>query len=350
VPVNGAPFFINTSACSALGTGWVPGVFRPDYNRRFTYEPYDGTSYPSVFTDYMADISSASNTELMDPYSRVQTVNTYASTTSTTTSRFLRYNNQAFNATTSPAYPISNGLCFWLSDTTNGKMRIDADRAGTAGSAIRNVAVEVLRNNTSSNMTGPIIAVILDEKTRRPIPRPTYQLLYNSDTGSNGRRQSATSYQLISSSETWVNSLIISGIVPSREYQSFGGLSNFPRFLEHWSGIPLKISGSLIQLNFSNYATGPFTNASFDAPNHIVLSPGSGYEYYFPPNREWGYDVGLQFAAPSEVAERIQQNSPTKAEFLTELNPDDDPYIRRLRCELQDELPGVLDDNPTGCP
>ncbi|MGB5897757.1 MAG: hormogonium polysaccharide biosynthesis protein HpsA, partial [Geitlerinemataceae cyanobacterium] len=54
-----------------------------------------------------------------------------------------------------------------------------------------------------------------------------------------------------------VNAVIISGTVPFRALQSSGGLHNFPRFLENWDGVPLNISGSLLQLNFSTAATAP---------------------------------------------------------------------------------------------
>ncbi|MGC8713027.1 MAG: hormogonium polysaccharide biosynthesis protein HpsA, partial [Leptodesmis sp.] len=48
-----------------------------------------------------------------------------------------------------------------------------------------------------------------------------------------------------------VNTIFISGIVPSRLQQSYGGLHNFPRFLEWWQGVNLNFSGSFLQLNFS---------------------------------------------------------------------------------------------------
>ncbi|NEP19268.1 MAG: hypothetical protein F6J97_20625, partial [Leptolyngbya sp. SIO4C1] len=67
----------------------------------------------------------------------------------------------------------------------------------------------------------------------------------------------------ISAIETTVNALLISGIVPSRGGQSYGGLHNFPRLNEHWSPdnnnpIKLFISGGFFQLNYSTAATAPY--------------------------------------------------------------------------------------------
>jgi hypothetical protein len=128
-----------------------------------------------------------------------------------------------------------------------------------------------------------------------------------------------------------VNAIIISGIVPSRPQQSFGGLHNFPRFLEDWGGVPLRISGALLQLNYSNQATGPFDQDAWEpgsTPVAVEFIP-----YYTPPNRLWGYDVGLQKAPSGPVASRFAQIRPTRSEFYSE-PPADDPYICRLRSAI----------------
>jgi hypothetical protein len=68
-----------------------------------------------------------------------------------------------------------------------------------------------------------------------------------------------------------------------------------------------------------------------------------GYDYYYPPNRRFGYDVGLQIARrPSAVSARFQFPSNARTEFLRELDPQD-PYVRRLRCELQNQPDVPLD-------
>ncbi len=150
--------------------------------------------------------------------------------------------------------------------------------------------------------------------------------------------------QLIGATDnTRMNLILVSGLVPSREGQSYGGLHNFPRFLESWSN--LFISGAFLQLNFSNYATAPF-----DQENWQIGSPdpttGSGanewIRYYSPPNRRWGYDVALQYAPAGPVAQRFQFAEDTRSEFYSE-PPANDPYIRNL-CK---QVPGKAATCPT---
>ncbi|MBW4494430.1 MAG: hormogonium polysaccharide biosynthesis protein HpsA [Oscillatoria princeps RMCB-10] len=133
-----------------------------------------------------------------------------------------------------------------------------------------------------------------------------------------------------------VNAVIISGTVPSRQNQSNGGLHNFPRFLENWASSlyatgaekELFFSGSLVQLNFSTYATGPWDQDAWE-PGTSPTSP-ENFKYYWPPKRRWGYDVGLQYAPPGNVSRRMVLPSDTRSEFYREPNADD-KYICRLR-------------------
>lgn len=128
---------------------------------------------------------------------------------------------------------------------------------------------------------------------------------------------------------TLVNTIIVSGTVPSRANQFNGGLHNFPRFLEDWTGVPLQIGGALIQLNFSTSAAAPFDQDAWQPGN--TPSSTISYEYYDPPNRLWGYDVALQMAPAGPVARRFVSGNTTRNEYYREL-PVDDPYIKNLRC------------------
>ncbi|MBD2462852.1 hypothetical protein H6G89_17570 [Oscillatoria sp. FACHB-1407] len=126
---------------------------------------------------------------------------------------------------------------------------------------------------------------------------------------------------------TRVNAIIISGLTPSRPNQSYGGLHNFPRFIENWGNQALYIGGSFLQLNFSNHATAPFDQDSFE-----VGAPAQSAEvipYYSPPLRRWGYDVGLQYAPAGPIAQRFVTSKSVRDEFYTE-PPANDPYIRNL--------------------
>ncbi|NET52854.1 MAG: hypothetical protein F6K09_30550, partial [Merismopedia sp. SIO2A8] len=126
-----------------------------------------------------------------------------------------------------------------------------------------------------------------------------------------------------------VNAILISGTVPSRVGQSYGGLHNFPRFIERWRGKGLRIAGSLMQLSFSNASTAPYDHDSWEPERDA--NPGSEViDYYWAPKRLWGYDVGLQKGVAGPMAKRFVSGAePTRSEFYSE-PPADDPYIRNL--------------------
>ena len=77
---------------------------------------------------------------------------------------------------------------------------------------------------------------------------------------------------------TTVNLAMASGIVrtPDTGGDYSGGLENFPRFHENWTGVTLRIRGSFMALFASMYATGPWKNATYGAPT-----------------RDWGFDPDL---------------------------------------------------------
>ncbi len=132
--------------------------------------------------------------------------------------------------------------------------------------------------------------------------------------------------------DTTVNMIMVSGVIPQRLGQINGGFHNFPRLLENWTqpARNLFIQGSLIQLNFSNYATGPFTPNAWEPTQNPT---GNHFNYYQPPNRNWGYDVGLQYAPAGPISSRMIVPNSKRDEFYREPNADD-PYI----CKLRDAL------------
>lgn len=154
----------------------------------------------------------------------------------------------------------------------------------------------------------------------------------------------AATKPMIDASATRVNAIIVSGLVPSRANQFNGGLHNFPRFVEDWTGIPLYISGALLQLNFSTHATAPFDHDAWEpgaTPTTTSVRP-----YYVPPNRLWGYDVALQIAPAGPVSRRFVTPNNTRSEFYQELSKDDN-YIQTLRCGYRTDKPNIrIDPNP----
>lgn len=85
-------------------------------------------------------------------------------------------------------------------------------------------------------------------------------------------------------SSTTVNAAFLSGIVKTSTDSYSGGVENFPRFLENWSGDTLTYNGSMVVMFYSKIATG--------------LWRGTG-GYYNPPTRNWAFD--LNFLNPTKL-------------------------------------------------
>jgi type II secretory pathway pseudopilin PulG len=367
------------------GGFWVPGVFRPNFNDRFRYEAYTGASRPSTlrikdwdedgkwYEDGKVDFWDQNKNGVRDPNEPLDVVdrdplfgldldpgrqgleiqpqmvlNPYAWVNEGDTQNYSPSSSYlgGYYIDTKGSEDIRNGLCFYVKPNGN-TIQVQIDRNGGDGDGLVWVDVEPFTLDLNKPTTGfardnPVLGVILDEVTRRPIPIPRFQELASEDV--NQRRRNDTgenNHQLQPARETRVNATAISGTLPSRLHQTAGGMHNFLRLNELWKDTNLFFSGSMIQLNYSTYATGPFLQHSFEPPD-LVDDPTfvRGFDYYFPPNRRFGYDVGLQIARrPGPVSSRFQFPSNTRTEFLRELDPQD-PYVRRLRCALQDQ-PGV---------
>jgi hypothetical protein len=133
---------------------------------------------------------------------------------------------------------------------------------------------------------------------------------------------------------TRVNTIVVSGLIPSKNGQSYGGLHNFPRFLEDWDR--LWFAGSFLQLSFSNYATGPFDQQVWE-PGTTPTSGNERISYYSPPARLWGYDVALQKSPAGPAAARFVTATKDRNEFYQEPAAND-PYIRNLCLALPNAL------------
>lgn len=356
------------------GGFWVPGVFRPNFNDRFKYTAYTGDSRPSTlrtspkgadptFEDlnkngiwdpeepsnvlerdplFGLDLPDRPELEIqpqmaLNPYARVN--KSAATQAYTPASKYA----DGYYINHKGSEDIRNGLCFYVKPNGN-TIQVQIDRNGGDGDGLVWVDVEPFTLDLNKTPTGfagsnPVLGVILDEVTRRPIPIPRFQELAPAAADLNQRRRNdngTQNRQLQPARETRVNAIAISGVIPSRLDQTGGGMHNFLRLNELWRNTNLFFSGSMIQLNYSTYATGPFLQHSFEPPD-LVADPTfvRGYDYYYPPNRRFGYDVGLQIARrPSAVSARFQFPSNARTEFLRELDPQD-PYVRRLRCGLQ---------------
>lgn len=140
--------------------------------------------------------------------------------------------------------------------------------------------------------------------------------------------------------KTRFNAVFVSGISPSRDDQSYGGFHNFVGALEDWQNVAMEISGAFVQLNFRNYATGPYDHDAWET-NQNPQTGGDLIPYYRPPLRVWGYDVGLQYSPAGPIASRFITLGDTRSEFYSE-PASNDPYI----CLLRKSIPGAETD---GC-
>lgn len=145
---------------------------------------------------------------------------------------------------------------------------------------------------------------------------------------------------------TRVNALLVSGIVPLRSGQNYGGLHNFPRLLEYWPDKNLFISGGFFQLNFSTQATAPFDQDSWepgDIPDNTVVYNS----FYGAATRIWGYDVGFQYTSVAPIARRFISFGRPRSEFYREL-PLNDEYIANL-CTAENSTGDSVLGADVGC-
>jgi hypothetical protein len=91
---------------------------------------------------------------------------------------------------------------------------------------------------------------------------------------------SSSSLSSRNANNTTVNAALLSGIVPSNGTHYSGGVENFPRFLENWSGDTLAYNGSMVVMFYSQIATAPW----------------GGSDVYSPPTRQWTFDLNFMDA------------------------------------------------------
>jgi hypothetical protein len=199
--------------------------------------------------------------------------------------------------------------------------------------------------------------------------------------------------------KTTSNMVVGSNDTPSRELgngvgDSNGGVQNLTRFLESWSGNGSVIQGSFIQFNRSAYSTAPYIpilnpdspqqtdpltelRSLFESPPTQALIPLNpptpvpvsvtynggntplpyyrtnnarvvigGIEigrlpFFLPPDREWGFDVGLLSQPPDLFTRKFTTppSTPTPAEYFREV-PRNDEWVKALMC-------GVLEADST---
>ncbi|MFN3362210.1 MAG: hypothetical protein ACK421_12425, partial [Pseudanabaenaceae cyanobacterium] len=160
-----------------------------------------------------------------------------------------------------------------------------------------------------------------------------------------------------------------------------GGLPNFVRLLENWTGVTLKITGGFLQNTRSKIATGPFSQtAPYATTQTAALNYASDMQtlwinrfdntradqglssfrpfpasvtsesipYYAPPVRLFGFDVGILTQSADLFSSRFSLPIDKPDEFFRETDLDD-PYIKQLMCALETDDP-VTDRTGVGVP
>jgi hypothetical protein len=267
-----------------------------------------------------------------------------------------------YNATPSAPPAVDNALWFRTTSTpANPSAGVDYGN-GT------NRPLFLLRRPGVGTTEQPLLVPVL--QIHSPTGAPTAGATL--DPGTQAQAENKTWMQKPIADDTTFNLIIAAGDSPSRDNgflgapgpEFNGGLPNFPVFLEDWrrkkgaeAGVRgtearNRISGSFIQIKRSAYATAPFlsvvnpptpANSIFGYPqtyrtdnNQLAGStpanPLGRVPYYYPPNRQWGFDVGLLSQLPDLFSQQITTPSagePNK--FYRELSRDD-AWVKTLLC------------------
>ncbi|MFQ4144071.1 hormogonium polysaccharide biosynthesis protein HpsA [Chlorogloeopsis sp. ULAP02] len=175
-------------------------------------------------------------------------------------------------------------------------------------------------------------------------------------------------------SNTTFNATFVLANSPSRATEVSAGLQNFVRFLENWNNVTAKIKGSFIQIKRSAFSTAPLApiltarqsitattsdNLSlfdYSLDNYPTQNSNGLLPYYSPPNRNWGFDVGLLSEQPDLFAQRFTAPPTGRPnEYFREVGRDE-AWIKTLLCAGQpstgtsytDAVPSEY--RPSNCP
>ena len=102
-------------------------------------------------------------------------------------------------------------------------------------------------------------------------------VLSNSWSDLNKNTTTSVSDPKLKASNTTINAAFLAGIVPTSGAAYSGGLENYPRFHENWTGVTFTYSGSFANLGASRFGTASWS--------------GSNPNIYTPPNRNWSFDT-----------------------------------------------------------
>ncbi|MBE9162584.1 hormogonium polysaccharide biosynthesis protein HpsA [Tychonema sp. LEGE 06208] len=283
-------------------------------------------------------------------------------------------------SSTTPATSKANSLWFATTATaTDTSVNYDKDR------------LPFVVNRNLKEWNGKDLPALLATATYQPLLMPVLQLqtvgpaIGKPDLPDGGTVVKKTGW-LPRAESTSFHLIVGSGDSPSRALdaanttgESNGGLQNLPRFLESWQiddkDSSTDIKGSFVQLNRSAYSTAPYQpilpttplKSLFERPTTPPIAytaPDKTYRtdnvggrvpYLFPPQRDWGFDVGLLSQPPDLFSQRFttppKQTQPN--EYFREVGRDDE-WVKTLMCAEVASPPSTkaVDPpfRPTDCP
>ncbi len=133
-------------------------------------------------------------------------------------------------------------------------------------------------------------------------------------------------------SNTTINAAFLAGIDPSG-----GGLNNYPRFQENWSGQTLTYRGSMVSLGIPQRVNSLYCGSLSTNPNCNI---------YSPPVRNWDYDTDFNNAALlpplTPRAVNLQQERFTRDYTRTSFLPQISPFASILPSSLMSMLPSTI--------
>ncbi|NJK39032.1 MAG: hypothetical protein HC920_15650 [Oscillatoriales cyanobacterium SM2_3_0] len=152
------------------------------------------------------------------------------------------------------------------------------------------------------------------------------------------------------------NMILGTGDTPARPNEFNGGLQNLPRYLETYEAVynanrNSKIFGSFLQIGRSRFATAPYQAMKNDAGTNAAQDSmfGNGNDaklyrngnsngrtpFFNPPDRIWGFDVGLLSQTPDRYASKFAQAGATSEDYFREVSRND-PWVETLLCSKKD--------------
>lgn len=165
----------------------------------------------------------------------------------------------------------ANGILYVSTEDSNGNMGVVRLKNGSRLPASQITGGFTVATDDPIYIQGDFNTV---NKTLAMVAADSLNILSNAWNDANSNKTMSTYRK---ASQTTVNAVCISGIVPSKNNHYSGGVENYFRFLEYWTGVDFNFSGSIIQMWESQKATGYWGKSNV----------------YEAPKRNWSWDNAL---------------------------------------------------------